>query len=288
MKTIIKSISNQTVIKKCLIITITLLANLLLLGGAIRNDVDEEGYLNLGSQLKYNSVALILDNGKAEASGVLIDNQWVLTAGHEYEAMSSIDSVTILLNGEYFEVKEVVLHPEYTTNGLGHGVDLALIKLKKAVKSVQPATLYRGNDELNHIGTTVGYGVFGTSSSAITNPKPAGTKRAGNNMIDQIGGVIDGRKFPDNFLISDFDSPANSSLNIIGSSDPLSLEYLPLGGDSGGGLFIDINNETFLAGLFSALTPKINDDKKDGLYGSLAYWTRLSNYNKWIDNTISH
>ena len=278
--------NNQTLIKKCMVLTVALFANSIISGGAIRNDVDDDKHLNLGSQLQYNSVALFLDNGKAEANGVLIDKQWILTAGHEYKAMSSIDSAAILLDGEYFEIEKVVLHPEYLPTGLGHGVDLALMKLKKIVESVQPATLYIGVDELNQIGTTVGYGVFGTSSSAITRPEPAGTKRAGNNAIDQIGGIINGRQFQNNLLISDFDSPVNPSLNTIGSPNPLPLEYLPLGGDSGG-LFIDVNNEVFLARIFSALTPKINDNIKDGLYGSLAYWIRLSDYNEWITTTIN-
>ena len=52
-------------------------------------------------------------------------------------------------------------------------------------------------------------------------------------------------------LLSDFDNPNNASDSSWGSSTPLPLEYLIAGGDSGGGLFINVDGIDLLAGVHS-------------------------------------
>ena len=45
------------------------------------------------------------------------------------------------------------------------------------------------------------------------------------------------RPIPSWYLVSDFDHPSNESMNRTGSAEPLDLEFLAAGGDSGGGVF---------------------------------------------------
>lgn len=211
---------------------------------------------------------------------------WVLTAGHEVVDLQP-SALSFKVAQTTYAVVEIVLYSAYQPGGvLGHGGDLTLLRLKSPVTTIDPATLYSGNDELGRVGTTVGFGRSGAGASIITDPTPVGTKRAGQNRIDSIGGTIDGRVIPANLLVSDFDHPANAELNRIGEATPLDLEYCPVGGDSGGGLFIEKEGRWHLAGLVSAFTPKINDDLDLGLSGSLIYWTRLSIYADWIEEVI--
>ena len=255
--------------------------------GAIRDDVPDHEYLSLALENKFKPVGLILKNDQPNASAVLIHDSWILTAGHEVIGLEPND-IKFQLGVIDFEIISFNIFPGYKQKGvLGHNGDLALLRLNKPVRDVAPANIYKGRDELGKVGITVGFGRSGSGASIITNPTPVGKKRAGQNVIDSIGGVIDGRTILGNLLVSDFDHHTIKKLNKIGSATPTELEYCPVGGDSGGGLFIVEENQWYLAGLVSAFTPKINDDLELGLHGSLVYWTRLSDFSDWVAKTIS-
>ena len=257
-----------------------------LMAGAIRDDVPDEQYVKLAQEPQFASVGLILKNDEPNASAVLIDSRWVLTAGHEVFGQEAA-SFSVRFDESTYPVQEIILYPGYQEAGvLGHNGDLALLRLDRPVEGVPPAIIYRGTQEQGKVGTIVGYGRSGSGASIITSPTPVGTKRAGQNMIDGIGTVVDGRDIPDNLLISDFDHPRDSTLNRIGDVEPLGLEYCPVGGDSGGGLFMENSEDWYLMGIMSAFTPRINDDINLGLAGSLIYWTRLSMYADWIYSVL--
>ena len=86
-------------------------------------------------------------------------------------------------------------------------------------------------------------------------------------------------------LLVDFDNPTNAADNVWGLSTPLALEYLISPGDSGGGMFLDIDGMQLLAGVHSFLGSF--DGITDADYGDIAGITRLSEFNKWIDDVIT-
>ncbi|HUF28499.1 MAG TPA: trypsin-like serine protease [Gemmatimonadaceae bacterium] len=254
--------------------------------GAMRHDVADARYLALGAQPQFASVGLLRHGSSPLASAILVAPQWVLTAGH---AVDGVDPkhVTVALGGWTHEAVQVVMHPDFRRRRIGNGTDLALVRLAVPVFDVRPARRYRGYAERGQIGTAVGFGVAGVGSDAMLTPAPSGTKRAGTNAVDAIGGVIDGRRVPDNLLVADFDRPGDPSHNRTGSPIPLDLEYMPLGGDSGGGLFVESNGAWFLCGVFSGYTFSAGKALEIGMYGSLMFWTRLSLYNDWVDATTA-
>ncbi len=255
--------------------------------GATREDVSDQKYLSLAQEDQFEPVGLIKINDIPNASGVLVHESWVLTAGHVVIDLKP-NELKFQLGENIYNVSKINIFPEYQKNGiLGHNGDLALLQLNSPTKNVKPVSFYKDRDELGKVGVSVGFGRSGSGASIITNPTPVGTKRAGENVIDLIGGVVDERIIPDNLFISDFDHPTKEELNRTGSAKPVELEYCPVGGDSGAGLFIKKKNEWYLAGIFSAFTPRIHDDLDLGLHGSLMYWTRLSDFSEWLSKTIN-
>lgn len=265
----------------CLICSVTFP----LFAGAIRHDVPDEKYTALGNMEQFAPVGLILKDDQPYASCVLISAEWILTAGHAAGDIAA-GRFTVQFGNEKYNVKELIVNSKFQPGILGMGTDLSLFRLDKPVKSIKPAMLYTGSGEKGLIGTAVGFGRSGTAKTVIGNATPIGTKRAGQNVIDSIGGIIGGRKYPDNLLIADFDYPNDSSLNKLGDSKPLDLEYCPIGGDSGGGLFIEENGKWMLAGIASGVSVKINEIPDCGIYGSLVYWTRVSTYQEWIGDVL--
>ena len=250
--------------------------------GATRHDVADARYVALGLAPQFVSVGLLRVDDAPRASAILVSPQWVLTAGHAADIPSG-ERLMIDLGTRSYEVVEVVLHPDYLPRQVGNGTDLALMKLAEPVVEVLPARRYRGYAERGAVATAVGYGVSGAGIKAVMSPAPSGTKRAGTNVIDETGGRIDGRRIPQNLLVADFDRPGDPSVSRTGGGVPLELEYMPLGGDSGGGLFIEQNGAWMLAGVFSGYTFSVGTALEMGMYGSLMYWTRLSLYNDWVD-----
>lgn len=253
--------------------------------GAMRHDVAAERYLALGAAPQFASVGLIRHRQEdARASAILVATQWVLTAGHAVHGTEPAE-LMVLLDTKAYSVVRVVMHPEYRERTIGNGVDLALLQLAEPVSRITPAERYRGYAERGQVGTAVGFGVAGTGRNALLDPMPSGTKRAGTNMIDAIGGRIDGLNAPPNLMVADFDRPNDPSFNRTGSAVPLEMEYMPLGGDSGGGLFIEQDGGFMLAGVFSGYSFRVQRAVEIGMYGSLMFWTRLSMYNGWVDET---
>ena len=108
----------------------------------------------------------------------------------------------------------------------------------------------------------------------------AGTKRAGQNMIDAQG---NGVTISSAILFADFDQPGVPGESVVGSALPLALEYLSAPGDSGGGLFITQNSQTFLVGITS-FGWGYRDDDADSDYGDLAGFISTTAYAGWISS----
>lgn len=260
--------------------------------GVRRDDVADSEFLALAASALYQSVGKFtysVGAGSYIASGVLISPEWVLTAGHVtggnnylgggISNMSfSLTTGNSVLN---YAASEWITHPGWaaTAGNLLAGYDLGLVRLSSSVTAVQAASLYLQESLQIQPGTIVGYGATGTGLTGFQ-AGSAGTKRAGQNMIDGQG---DGLTISSGILFSDFDRPGVTGESVLGSALPLALEYLSAPGDSGGGLFITQNSQTFLVGVTS-FGWGYTDGNANSDYGDLAGFTSTTANAAWISS----
>lgn len=260
--------------------------------GVRREDVADSEFLNLAASALYQSVGKFtysVGSSSYIASGVLISPEWVLTAAHVTAGNDflggGITNMNFSLDTEggvlSFAAAEWLTHPGWaTTEGdLLAGYDIGLVRLSSSVTAVQAATLYLQETLAIQAGTIVGYGATGTGLTGY-NGGTSGTKRAGQNMIDAQG---DGISISSNILFVDFDRPGVPGESVTGSNLPLALEYLSAPGDSGGGLFITQNSQTFLVGVTS-FGWGYTDGVANSDYGDLAGFTSTTAYAGWISS----
>ena len=258
----------------------------------IGDGTSDSSYIALGNSAAYSSVGQIYgttSGGAFAASGVLISSDWVLTAGH---VTSGATSLTFFLDsgGTDFTRAGAITADSWVSNPnwngtLSSGYDLGLIHLSSSASCVgdgtcSTAALYTGTGEINRVGTEVGFGMTGTGSTGATTFD--GLKRGGQNMVDttfRTSGKIN------RILAADFDSGLASD-NATGSSNPLPLESIIAPGDSGGGLFENLNGTDFLVGITSFISGLL-DSVPDSDYGDVAGWTRVSSFVSWIDSVTS-
>jgi secreted trypsin-like serine protease len=273
--------------------------------GVIRDDVNDSLYTSLAAQSVYDSVGFLRWNEGASgyiASGTLISSEWVLTAGH---VVGGTNNYGAGVSGMFFGLGSVysgtgIAATEWipyagwsSSNGdVWAGVDLGLVRLSQPITTVTPALLDFRTPLLGLLGTSVGYGRSGIGSGGMSTP--AGTKRAGQNMIDARGGMVttmgsgtllDLDGISPTVLFQDFDHPTDLVASTMGSVTPVAQEYLIASGDSGGGLFIDVGGVTKLVGVSSFLaslpypwdTTGANAD-----YGDLAGVVSVQSFENWI------
>jgi len=248
------------------------------MGGTIRDDKVSDPFYT--SPTIDQSVGLINYTVTDFTSGVLVAQDWVLTAKHTLTNNSSFVSFTAG-NGVTYPID---LSTPFVAEP--HGDDLALFHIlpSTTTNALPPssivATRYRGTSEINNVATHVGYGFGGTGTSGADGANfPRGVRRAGDNIIDHYAGTDPNNIFVTsttdlgytNFLYETFDSnPANQTLH----------EWCAATGDSGGGAFIDVGGTPELAGITDALI--IGNSK----YGDATLSLRVTDYNAWIDSTV--
>jgi hypothetical protein len=268
-------------------------------------DIDDSDYISLGSAPDYASIGQVhatypnYPNDPASASGVLIADRWVLTAGHVVGRLPIVgtpSAVEFAIEGTTYSAVEWFAEPsffyDYYSDTL-YGHDIGLIRLDDSVSTVAFAQRYSGLDEQNAVATIVGFGNAGEGSyGEIQNT--FGTKRAGHNVINQFYRTPNrdgGPAFEDNYLVADFDNPSRVSDSTMGDTSPLATEYIVAHGDSGGGLFIDVNDTAYLAGINSFIGRGPGESDSPGNlnsdYGDVQYFTRVSLLNGWIDDHLS-
>ena len=203
--------------------------------GVIRGDVSDSFYTGLAAQSVYDSVGFLTWNEGTSgyiASGTLISPEWVLTAGH---VVGGTDDYGAGVSGMFFGLGSAysgtgIAATEWipyagwsSSNGdVWAGVDLGLVRLSQPVTNVTPALLDFRTPLLGLLGTNVGYGRSGIGSGGMSTP--AGTKRAGQNMIDARGGMVTKREggtlleldlngISPTVLFQDFDNPTDLVAN---------------------------------------------------------------------------
>lgn len=257
--------------------------------GAIRHDRNDADYVAVGNDSRYaavGSVTWLL--GLARGSGTLISPRWVLTAGHVVDTSGTRTfraGGTASNNGTAFSGAQNIPHENWSSSAILAGYDIGLVRLSSPVTTITPASRFTASDEVGRVGTSVGFGIFGTGSS----PPAAelnSLKRGGTNVIDALGSAAYAGA-GDNMIAADFDDPGNADgLNPFGSADPLNLEYCVSSGDSGGGVFVDVGARSFIAGVHSFVEDPYSTADDDSGYHDTFGSSRVSVFNAWIDDKI--
>lgn len=226
----------------------------------VRHDISDEQFIVLGKD--YPQICH-LANGEA----TLIRKDWVVTAAHAaiilQKQLQNGTLPQLSINKTKYDVEKVILHPDFTMSRTKIANDIALIKIKGAVKNIPAAKLYKKQDEKGQQITIVGRGDFGTGLSGPI--KQDKITRAATNKIDGTSAQ---------WIYFTFDPPK--------SKNATALEGISGPGDSGGPAFVDVDGVRYIIGVSSH---QMNNGK-EGVYGVTEYYTRISVYKKWIENNI--
>jgi hypothetical protein len=241
-------------------------------GVTIRDDQPDSSYLALAASPEYAAVGTFVSNWGYTSSATLIAPDWVLTAAHMLVAASS---GTFTINGTSYASTQLIRNPGWNSNPMD-GYDFGLVHLSSPVVGINPAALYTGSSDLGQIGTFVGFGLTGTGLTGWRTLD--NQKRAMQNVIDGNFGN------PSLVLGCDFDNPHSTTNNVFGDATPLTLEGCVAPGDSGGGVFITIDSQTYLEGVISFVEATNGNAKS--YYGDVSGFGRVSAFMPWITSTI--
>jgi hypothetical protein len=243
------------------------------LGGTIRDDQPDSSYLTLGGAPEYAPVGSLVNSWGYNGSAVLIAPDWLLTAAHNLIAASS---ATFTIGGSSYTSSQLFLNPSWQSGNPLSAYDVGLVHLSAPILGITPATLYTDSLELGLTGTYVGFGLTGTGLTGYRTLD--NKKRAFQNVIDGDFGN------PSVLLGSDFDNPHNPADSSFGDSTPLTLEGAVAPGDSGGGVFITLGSQTYLAGVISFVAA--TDGSANADYGDVSGFGRVSGLYPWISATV--
>lgn len=261
------------------------------------------------------------DNADLIASGVLINEQWILTAGHNFFVAEEQDKPALASGVKVYvgnnpnepeniyDVSNIVFHPTWINEeqSYGNANDFSLVKLSKPITNITPATLY--TDKTEPLGSIVWHAGFGGYSEVFgDNPELDSNKHAIQNTLDRVqDGLttsINGVTYSGGLLAFDFDNPESTSNTLNdaivneeeaflgkGTSDATPLEYegTTVTGDSGGPLFVKNpkNNQWQVAGILSGGAEAPLDNHIDADYGDISFYTRVSSSYDWIKSVIT-
>lgn len=298
--------------KKLIYVFVCLFSSSILYAGIYRHDVPAELYKIFAQQEVFDCVGQVLDEhgGSSRGSCVLIADKYVLSAAHLFIESDNVVDTQFVIDGKkvttfkqvnlrvgepklysfrfkkkIYNAKRIIIFPAYLDSVTKGTCDMAIVELEEAVEDVEPVTLNTKFDELNSIVTGVGFGVSGRADK----PEEVSSymeKIAGQNIIDEYRGYE--HKGHEAIMAADFDHPYKAELcNKTGDSQPLLLEYVTGGGDSGSPLFRQKEDKLELIGICTGGGVEFQQLLKTGYYGQQSEWTRVSLFYDWISNAIN-
>jgi hypothetical protein len=209
------------------------------------------------------------------ASTVYIGNGWALTAVHA--GVGNIE-----LNGSIFNYDGT----SYTrmTNSDGTGTDMVMFHLT-SIPNVPPIAITSNTPSANTQVDMIGYGHY--AGSAQTNLvvgtgfywSATGAKSWGNNKVD-VGGTVtvDAGYGTLTAFKTTFDQ-----LAVQQTSD----EAQPAAGDSGGGVFQNVNSTWKLVGMINYTSDLPNQTNNTAVFGDTAFYANVATYRTQILATAS-
>ncbi|TWU37467.1 Trypsin [Novipirellula aureliae] len=207
-------------------------------------------------------------------SGVLISEDWVLTAGHVGDNFNITEfrlGRDSLNPTHTRSIAEVVIHPGWPigANNISGVPDLALMRLATPITDVATATRYRGEDippryANNYHQTEYLMAGFGDHGVANIQLDEDSFMRAGRNML--------------RYIFDDFNLIVYSNETTVTSI--LDMEWKGAPGDSGGGWFQLVDGEYQLSGITVVGGTPFE-------YPSFTGAVSVSQFNDWIDSVVA-
>ncbi|PWK46377.1 ankyrin repeat protein [Pleionea mediterranea] len=223
----------------------------------IRHDVDDKEYLKLGEQYS-PSVGYV-----AGCAATLINENWLLTVAHCVEGNE--DNIFYAKHmGQKYRVETIIIHPKFNRNN-DEQYDAAMVQLKDPIMNGLPAKLYQQSNEVGQPVIFVGRGTYGNGRDGLITDDFQ--QRGATNT------VMDANEYVIGF---EFTAPEKAATPLEGISSR---------GDSGGPAFVELNSERYVIGISSY---QVGNGKKEGHYGVLEYYTRVSTIYPWLKSVVKN
>lgn len=233
-----------------------------------RHDKEEDEFFKIAERFEKYICHLNLP----DCEGTIIADQWVITAAHcaigIHRKLKRGKQHFVIINDVEIEADKVIMmHKKWKPDQ----ADIALIHLKKKPRGALQAKLYTDEDEVDKLVYMLGRGDKGDGLIGVNGND--GKQRGATNRIEEATPI---------WIKWTFDHPDTQTKYLTeyeGISGP---------GDSGGPAFILKNDSVYLAGISSWQDTKGKKDKrgKEGLYGVVENYTRVSQYINWINENM--